>query len=138
MLSDKLTLSLTFLVMVLAVGLVITPAFGTGDNHFEVSFTPGELMDDVSTTDHADVTDIQVESARDRASVYPTDVPNSRIGTWYQVDGTTAVTDAAYAPPAADAVAGPILSFSVDFDRVVQLHDDTSDIVTPSGASPRS
>ena len=70
MLSKKLTLSLTFLVMVLAIGLVMTPAFGHDKGGtFAVSFTPGELMDDVSTVDHADVTDIQVESGRNRASV---------------------------------------------------------------------
>ena len=110
MLSEKMTLSLTFLVMVLAIGLVMTPAIAhdTGGT-FGVSFTPGELMDDVSTTDHADITDIQVESGRDRASVYPTPVP--------------AVADG-----------GPTLSFSIDFDRVVQLADDTTDVYTPTDA----
>ena len=112
MLSEKMTLSLTFLVMVLAIGLVMTPAFahkaGTPetDKAFEVSFTPGELMDDVSTTDHADITDIQVESGRNRTSVYPTAIP------------------------AADA-GGPTLSFSIDFDRIVQLADVTEDNVSP-------
>ena len=69
MLSKKLTLSLTFLVMVLAIGLVVTPTFGHDPDPggtFAVTFTPGELMDDVSTVDHADITDIQVESGRDR------------------------------------------------------------------------
>ena len=67
MLSKKLTLSLTFLVMVLAIGLVVTPTFGHDKGGtFAVTFTPGELMDDVSTVDHADITDIQVESGRDR------------------------------------------------------------------------
>ena len=82
MLSKKLTLSLTFLVMVLAIGLVVTPTFGHDDagGTFAVTFTPGELMDDVSTVDHADITDIQVESGRDRASAYPTPVPNGPIG----------------------------------------------------------
>ena len=81
MLSNKLTLSLTFLVMVLAIGLVITPTFGhdTGGT-FAVTFTPGELMDDVSTVDHADITDIQVESGRDRGSVYPSLFPF--LGSW--------------------------------------------------------
>ena len=89
MLSKKLTLSLTFLVMVLAIGLVMTPAFGHDKGGtFAVTFTPGELMDDVSTVDHADITDIQVESGRNRASVYPMAVPNGPIGTWYNIDGT--------------------------------------------------
>ena len=75
MLSKKLTLSLTFLVMVLAIGLVITPTFGHDtDGTFAVTFTPGELMDDVSTVDHADITDIQVESGRNRASEYPSPI----------------------------------------------------------------
>ena len=63
MLSKKLTLSLTFLVMVLAIGLVVTPTFGhdpDAGGTFAATFTPGELMDDVSTVDHADITDIQV------------------------------------------------------------------------------
>ena len=91
MLSKKLTLSLTFLVMVLAVGLVVTPTFGhdpDAGGTFAATFTPGELMDDVSTVDHADITDIQVESGRDRASEYATAVPNGPIGIWYAVDGT--------------------------------------------------
>ena len=50
-------------------------------------------MDDVSTVDHADITDIQVESGRDRASVYATPVPNGPIGTWYAIDGTTPITE---------------------------------------------
>ena len=130
--KKKLTLSLTFLVMVLAIGLVMTPTFGhdTGGT-FEVTFTPGELMDDVSTVDHDDVTDIQVESGRNRASVYPTAVPNGPIGTWYDINGTAVA--GAYAAPGVDAVAGPVLSFSVDFATVVQLHDVTTDTVTPSG-----
>ena len=132
MLSKKLTLSLTFLVMVLAIGLVVTPTFGHDTKGtFAVSFTPGELMDDVSTVDHADVTDIQVESGRHRGSAYPMDVPNGPIGTWYDINGT-AVTGAYAVPTGGDPV-GPVLSFSVDFDKVVQLHDVTTDTVTPSG-----
>ena len=33
----------------------------------------------------------------------------------------------------ADAPIGPVLSFSVDFATVVQLHDVTTDTVSPSG-----
>ena len=134
MLSKKLTFSLTFLVLVLAVGLVMTPAFGHDTKGtFAVTFTPGELMDDVSTVDHADIADIQVPSGRDRTSVYPMDVPNGPIGTWYAADGT--VVTGVYAAPAAnaDTAIGPVLSFSVDFAKVVQLHDVTGDSVTPSG-----
>ena len=63
-----------------------------------MTFTPGELMDDVSTVDHADITDIQVESGRHRASAYPTPVPNGPIGTWYDITGAE-VDNAAYNPP---------------------------------------
>ena len=129
-LSKNLTFSLTFLVVLLAFGLVMTPAFSHDEGGaFGVSFTPGELMDDVSTTDHKDITDIQVESGRSRASAYPTEIPNGPIGTWYQVDGTTAVTNDAYAP----GTAGPVLSFSVDFAKVVQLYDVTADTVASVG-----
>ena len=128
MLSDKLTLSLTFLVTVLAIGLVMTPALAD-DPTFGASFTPGELMDDVSTVDHADITDIQVESGRDRSSPYPTRIPNGPIGAWYQTDGVTEVTGDTYAA----GTAGPVLSFSVDFDKVVQLQDVMEDTVVPSG-----
>ena len=103
MLSKKLTLSLTFLVMVLAIGLVVTPTFGhdpDAGGTFAATFTPGELMDDVSTVDHADITDIQVESGRHRGSAYPAPVPNGRIGTWYQINGTEAA-GGVYAAPAA-------------------------------------
>ena len=135
MLSKKLTLSLTFLVLVLAIGLVMTPTFGHDPDPggtFAVSFTPGELMDDVSTVDHADVTDIQVESGRNRASVYPMAVPNGPIGAWYDIDGAVVEGDA-YEVPTAPEPVGPVLSFSIDFDKVVQLHDVMSDTVTPSG-----
>ena len=134
MLSKKLTLSLTFLVMVLAIGLVVTPTFGhdpDAGGTFAATFTPGELMDDVSTVDHADITDIQVESGRDRASEYATPVPNGPIGIWYAVDGTTPIEDLYEAPTVAPF--GPVLSFSVDFAKVVQLHDVTTDTVSPSG-----
>ena len=114
MLSNKWTFSLTYLVMVLAIGLVMTPAFGHDTKGtFAVTFTPGELMDDVSTVDHADITDIQVESGRNRASAYPFPIPASPI------DGTPGI--------------GPTLSFSIDFAKVVQLHDVSGDNVTPSG-----
>ena len=134
MLSKKLTLSLTFLVMVLAIGLVVTPTFGhdpDAGGTFAATFTPGELMDDVSTVDHADITDIQVESGRNRASAYPMAVPNGPIGTWYDITGTVVAN--AYVVPAVGDVAGPVLSFSVDFATVVQLHDVTTDTVSPSG-----
>ena len=111
MLSKKLTLSLTFLVMVLAIGLVVTPTFGHDTKGtFAVTFTPGELMDDVSTVDHADITDIQVESGRTRASEYPLPIP----------------------AVAASGITGPTLSFSIDFAKVVQLQD-VADSVAPSG-----
>ena len=134
MLSKKLTLSLTFLVMVLAIGLVVTPTFGHDPDPggtFAATFTPGELMDDVSTVDHADITDIQVPSGRDRTSVYPMAVPNGPIGTWYAIDGTSEITGLYEAPTTAPF--GPVLSFSVDFATVVQLHDVVTDTVSPSG-----
>ena len=63
--------------------------------------------------------------------MYPTAVPNGPIGIWYDIDGTEVAGDA-YAVPAGP-VAGPVLSFSVDFAKVVQLHDVTTDTVAPSG-----
>ena len=138
MLSKKLTLSLTFLVMVLAIGLVVTPTFGhdpDAGGTFAATFTPGELMDDVSTVDHADITDIQVPNrVVTVTSVYATPVPNGKIGTWYAVDGTAEITTTQYVAPTV-APFGPVLSFSVDFAKVVQLHDVTTDTVSPSGNS---
>ena len=65
MLSKKLTFSLTSLVILLAVGLVITPALA---GEFEAYFTAGELMVDVSSDEG-----LQVRSGRDRATAYPED-----------------------------------------------------------------
>ena len=118
MLSNKWTFSLASFVVLIAFGLVVTPTFGHDPDPggtFAVTFTPGELMDDVSTVDHADITDIQVPSGRNRTSVYPTRVPNGPLDT--------------------PAGTGPILSFSIDFDKVVQLHDVVTDNVVPSGAA---
>ena len=131
MLSNKWTFSLTFLVMMLAFGLVLTPALAD-DPTFGATFTPGELMDDVSTVDHADITDIQVESTRNRTSVYPTDVPNADI-IWYTFGGQPVASNSDFAPPASGDPVGPVLSFSVDFDRVVELYDVTQDTVVSAG-----
>ena len=59
-------------------------------------------------------------------------VPNGPIGTWYDIDGAE-VAGTAYAVPAGGQPIGPVLSFSVDFATVVQLHDVTTDTVSPSG-----
>ena len=104
--------------------------------HFRSTFLPGELMDDVSTVDHADITDIQVESGRNRASAYPMAVPNGPIGTWYDITGGEVAN--AYVAPAVGDVAGPVLSFSVDFAKVVQLaRCDGQITVAPSGNRTR-
>ena len=103
MLSNKMTFSLTSLVVCLMFGFVVT-AMGDGDHHFSASFTPGELMVDVSTVDHAGVTDIQVASGRDRATAYP---------------------------EAADDTLQ--LDFAIEFGKVVQLYDFLTDTVASVG-----
>ena len=110
MLSKKLTFSLTSLIALLAMGLILTPAMA---GEFEAYMTPGELMEDVSTTDHPDIEDIQIKSGRDRGDAYPTGI----VAGPFEGDATAT---------------GPALVFSISFDKVVQLHDDTSDAVTPS------
>ena len=65
MLSNKMTFSLTILMMVLAIGLLIPPALA---GEFEAYFTPGELMVDVSS-DSDDI--LQVRSGRHRVAAYP-------------------------------------------------------------------
>ena len=113
MLSNKWTFSLTYLVVCLMIAFVGT-AMGDGDQ-FGVTFTPGELMVDVSTTDHAGFEDIQIESGRNRADDYP---------------------EAIAAGPFDDAVGtGPAIVFAVNFARVVQLHDVGADTVEPSGGA---
>ena len=107
MLSNKMTFSLTSLVVCLMFGFVVT-AMGDGDE-FSATFTPGELMVDVSTTDHAGVTDIQVRSGR---VLYP-------------------AAPADFYPQAADTDLQ--LDFAIEFGRVVQLHDVSGDTVSPSG-----
>ena len=112
----QLTFSLTCLVTLLA--LVFAPAASahfvkdTEHGHFGASLKAGELMNDVSTTDHKDIEDIQIESGRGRGSAYPTAIA---AGPFDPTVGT-----------------GPAIIFSISFDRVVQLHNDTSDTVTPS------
>ena len=100
MLSNKLTFSLTSLIVCLMFAFVTT-AMGNGDHHFSASLLPGELMVDVSTTDHAGIEDIQVRSHRDRAVGYA---------------------------EAADP--GLQLDFIVQFGKVVRLYDFTLDSVT--------
>ena len=107
MLSKKLTFSLTFLVTLLAIGLIITPALA---GEFEAHFNPGELMVDVSEDEG-----LQVRSGRNRLQFTTADV----IG-----------TDPAGYPRAADPALQVVLSIA--FDRVVQLGPNvTTDTVTP-------
>ena len=74
MLSNKMTFSLTSLVMLFAFGLVCfaPSAFASGDEgthfDFDVTITTGESMIDVDATDHADIDDIQIATGRDRTS----------------------------------------------------------------------
>ena len=75
MLSNKMTFSLTSLVVLLAFGLIcfVPSAMATGDakkSHIDidVKITTGESMIDVDATDHADIDDIQIATGRDRAS----------------------------------------------------------------------
>ena len=105
MLSNKMTFSLTSLVVCLMFAFVAT-AMGDGDHHFSASFTPGELMVDVSTVDHAGVTDIQVASGRNRTAepFYPQ-----------------------------DADAELQLDFAIEFGKVVQLYDFLTDTVASVG-----
>ena len=107
MLSEKMTLSLTCLL--LAFGLAISPVMA---GEFEAYFTPGELMVDVSSDDG-----LQVRSGRNRLQFDTDDV----------IAGTT---DPAGYPRAADPTLQVVLSIS--FDRVVQLGPNvTTDTVTP-------
>ena len=103
MLSNKMTFSLTSLIICLMFAFVAT-VMGDGDFKFSASFTPGELMVDVSSIDHAGVTDIQVGSGRDRATAYP---------------------------EAADATLQ--LDFAIEFGKVVQLYDFATDTVASVG-----
>ena len=73
MLSNKWTFSLTSFVVCLMIAFVGT-AMGDGDQ-FSASFTPGELMVDVSTIDHSGVEDIQVASGRSRGAFGATPGP---------------------------------------------------------------
>lgn len=114
MLSNRMTFSLLSLVMVLGFGLIcFVPSATAG--FFGASLKAGELMYDVSTTDHKDIEDIQIESGRGRGSAYPTSIAAGPF------DDTPAT------PP------GPAIVFSISFDRVVQLTDDVADGVKPSG-----
>ena len=115
MLSKKLTLSLTSFVVCLMLAFVGT-AVGDGDFKFSASFTPGELMVDVDTTDHPGVTDIQVKSGRMRSQFTVADV----FG-----------TDAAGYPRSVDPALR--LDFAIEFGKVVQLQDVMTDTVMPSG-----
>ena len=109
MLSNKMTFSLTILMMLLSIGLVIPPALA---GEFEAYFTPGELMVDVSSDDG-----LQVRSGRSRLQFTTDNV----------ISGTT---DPAGYPRMADPNLQVVLS--ITFDRVVQLGPDvTDDTVTP-------
>ena len=114
MLSNKWTFSLTSFVVCLMIAFVGT-AMGDGDE-FSAAFTPGELMVDVSATDHAGFEDIQIESGRNRASTYPDSID---AGPFDVSPGTT----------------GPAIVFAVNFGKVVQLHDVGTDTVAPSGGA---
>lgn len=84
----------------------VATAMGNGDHHFSASFTAGELMVDVDSTDHPDVTDIQIESGRNRASAYPAAIVAGPY------DGVT------IAAPNPDFTAtGPTIVFSVNFGK---------------------
>ena len=108
MLSKKLTFSLTSLIVCLMFAFVAT-VMGHGD-HFSASIGPGELMEDVSTTDHADIDDIQIASGRDRAT------------------GRTGGAATETYPEAADPALQ--LDFAIEFGKVVRLYDFTRDSVT--------
>ena len=114
MLSNKWTFSLTSFVVCLMIAFVGT-AMGDGDQ-FSAAFTPGELMVDVSATDHAGFEDIQIESGRDRASIYPFPIAAGPFDTPVGTDG-------------------PAIVFAVNFGKVVQLHDVGTDTVAPSGGA---
>ena len=122
MLSNKWTFSLTSFVVCLMIAFVGT-AMGDGDQ-FGVTFTPGELMVDVSTTDHADIEDIQIESGRNRADPYPEEIAAGPF------DGLQD-TQRQNSPDAT----GPAIVFAINFARVVQLHDVGTDNVAPSGGA---
>ena len=106
MLSEKMTLSLTCLL--LAFVLAIPPVMA---GEFEAYFTPGELMVDVSSDDG-----LQVRSGRNRLQFDENDV--------------IVAGDPAGYPRDADPALQIVLSIS--FDRVVQLGPNvTTDTVTP-------
>ena len=102
--KTKLTFSLTSFVVCLMIAFVGT-AMGDGDQ-FSASFTPGELMVDVSTIDHSGVEDIQVASGRSRG---------------------------AFGADARDVDGDLNLEFALEFGKVVQLVDHAPDTVAPSG-----
>ena len=116
MLSNKWTFSLTSVVILLAIGLVASPAMA---GFFGASIKAGELMYDVSTTGddktgvYKETENIQIESGRDRGDSYPTAIT---AGPFDDTPG-----------------AGPGIVFSISFDRVVQLQNVTADTVEPSG-----
>ncbi|MCG9131441.1 lamin tail domain-containing protein [Candidatus Poribacteria bacterium] len=109
MLSNKMTFSLTSLIILLAIGLAITPALA---GEFGAYFTPGELMVDVSSDEG-----LQINSGRNRAQ--------------FTRDNVIVSPDPAGYPREVD----PLLeiTLSISFDRVVQLGPDVGvDSVKPS------